>query len=912
MEAKEGAEPRLYGRLTILLIAVVLAAAVLAVLWVILQWSVAEHVYSLKAGLDWFGITFYHDYTFVVGAVFALLLINPRPGRSDLYRLWTVAFRLLRPYEASEQRPSEKVNVWLWGLWQVVKWALGFYLFVVSGGFVLMGPIMNPIMMMSQGLGSWGSLPSVFALPVTSATGAGWVALMPALTIQYAVLTYVLSAVLLVLGIRVALRLLANLAIRREDVPLRNLLTLVALVLLEVILGAPYWVMNIATPYVYGIVWSGFLLCAVGASHLYMRRREGPRLPILKGLAVVLAAILLIQVGIGAFYYFNWNNNYLAYQWGPQTQKQIAVTRWAAGLDSLHLQNISSLPTSNPATTLDLVRQWDQPAASVINTKEIGAFNWMQLASSEIVFYKGTEYWVSPTTPAFPSTDWISEHMIYTHAAKVLVVNTHNGTVVPTTSAFGISSEPPIYYGEGDGFTGTVYVHVPGYDEIQNASYVGTPDYTLTGWQKAMWFTFSEGQLGFAFSGQNIDMLWNRNIFSRVGSILIPGLTMDPSAYIVSDGKNLYYAVQVYIDYPLQSGFSASPYLRFFGVVLVNIADGSMQGYTVGNLLGTNSSDFITQFYQNYYPSWKAPPAWLVPQLRYPEQLLGTPNVPGQLDYDFVYHVGDPFVFRSGTQFYERSADSTVQYIPFAVGNSTYFVGLQLVQYQGVVSKNLGALYVAYGGSRLGQIYVYQNPSTSSSLIIGPAAAENALSTNQRVRTQETHLPNYRLGSYLLYSVGGKLTYFVAVYTNPGSSGVVTQLPFMTAVNPATGAVGIGSDATSAFVNLGTANGTSVSTPTFDAVVHQIDSLVTSKGYSLVNATSVNPTIWISEGNVSLGAAGASKTVAAVASLLQNYGPGSTGNSVFAWVDPSGNLNYGVIQVPTAGVTELYYVTIRA
>jgi len=237
----------------------------------------------------------------------------------------------------------------------------------------------------------------------------------------------------------------------------------------------------------------------------------------------------------------------------------------------------------------------------------------MQLASSEIVFYNGTEYWVSPTTPSFPSTDWLSEHLIYTHAAKVLVINTHNGTVVPTTSAYGIASEPPIYYGEGSGFTGSVYVHVPGYDEIQNVSYSGAVDYTLSGWQKAMWFTFAEGQLGFAFSAQNIDMLWNRNIFSRVGSILIPGLQMDPSAYIVSDGKNLYYAVQVYIDYPLESGFSASPYLRFFGVVLVNIADGSMQGYTVSNLLGTNSSDFLTKFYQNYYSTWSAPPSWLVP-----------------------------------------------------------------------------------------------------------------------------------------------------------------------------------------------------------------------------------------------------------------------------------------------------------
>ncbi len=911
MEAKDEGQPRLFRRLSILVVAIVVAIAVLAVAWVVLQWSIAEHVFSSKAGLDWFGINFYHDYTFVAAALFALLLVYPRPGGSDLWRLGTVAYRLMRPYEANENRPSEKMNVWLWGLWQAVKWALGFYLFVNYGGFLFLGPIMNPIMMMSMGLGSWGAVPGIFALPITSTTGAGFVNMMPSLSIQYAFLSYVISAILAVLAIRVVLRLLSNLAIRQSDVPTRNLLTLTALILLEVIVGAPYWLMNVATPYVYGIAWSAFLLNLVGVFYLYRRRVEDPRRALFKGLAVVLAVILVVQVGIGAFYYFNWNNNYLAYQWYPQTQKQITVTRWAAGLDNIQVENISSLPTSNPTTTLDLVRQWDQQAATVINTKEIGAYNWMQLASSEIVFYNGTEYWVSPTTPSFPSSDWISTHLIYTHAAKVLVINTHNGTVVPTTSAFGIASEPPIYYGEGDGFSGSVYVNVPGYDEVQNVSYGGAPDYTLSGWQKTMWFTFAEGQLGFAFSGQSINMLWNRNVFSRVGDILISGLTMDPSSYIVSDGKNLYYAVQVYINYPLQSGFSASPYLRFFGVVLVNIQDGSMQGYTVSNLLGTNSSDFLTQFYQNYYSSWKAPPAWLVPQLRYPEQLLGSPNVPGQLDYDFVYHVSDPFVFRSGTQFYERAANSTLQYIPFAVGNSTYFVGLQLVQYQGVVSKNLGALYVAYGGDRLGQIYVYQNPSQSS-LIIGPAAAENALTTNQQVRTQLTLLPNNRFGSYLLYSVGGVLTYFVAVYTNPGTSGVVTQLPFMTAVNPSTGTVAVGADATAAFENLGITNSTAVASPTLEAVTHQIDSLITSKGYALVNATSVNPTVWVSVGSVSLSRAGANETIAAVGALLQNYGPGSAGNTVYAWTDSSGNLNFGVLRVPTSGVTELFYVTISA
>ncbi len=904
--------PRLYKRLTILILALIAVVAVLAVAWVILQWSIAESVYSAKADLNWFGITFYHDYTFVAAGLFALLLVYPKAGGSDLWRLGTVLSRYMKPYEAQQggMRVNEKMNIWLWALWQTLKWAIAFYAFVASGGFPLLGSTMNPIMMMTMGMGSWAEVPRVLALPLAPASGAGLISLMPSMSIQYAVISYALSAVLLVFAVRTFLRLLANLATKRSDVWIKNLLTLIAAILLETILGAPYWLMNIATPYVYGMAWAAFLLTIVGIAFFSRKNAPVPRLKLLKAFAVVLAALFIVQAAAGAFYFFNWNNNYLAYSWYPQTQKQITVTRWSAGLNGIRVSNITSLPTSNPTTTLDLVRQWDQQAATVTNTKEIGAYNWMGLASSGIVFYNGTEYWVSPTTPTFPSTDWISEHLIYTHAAKVLVINTHNGSVVPVTSAFGIASEPLIYYGEGGGFNQSVYVHVPGYDEVQNVSYSGAPDYVLSGWQKSMWFTFAEGQLGFAFSGKSIDMLWNRNIFTRVGDVLIPGLTMDPAAYIVSDGKNLYYAVQVYINYPLQSGFSASPYLRFFGVVLVNIQDGSMQGYTVSNLLGTNSSDFITKFYQNYYSSWSAPPSWLVPQLRYPEQLLGTPTVPGQLDYDFVYHVSDPFVFRSGTQFYERVGNGTVQYIPFAVGSETYFVGMQLAQYQGIVSKNLGALYIAYGGDRLGQIDLYQNPSASA-LIIGPTAAENALTTNQQVRTQLTLLPTYRFGSYLLYSVGGQLTYFVAVYISPGATGVVTRLPFMTAVNPSTAAVGVGPNAAAAFEALGEGNSTTTTTISRVALAHEIDALVTSDGYSLVNATSVNPTVYVNVGSVSLSAVGANETVAQVVSLLQTYGPGSVDHTVYAWTDSSGNLNFGLLSVPTQGVTYLHYVTIE-
>ncbi len=896
-------------RLVWAMIGLLVLILIIVVAWTYLQWSIAEYVYSIKGGLDWFGITFYHDYTFVAAALFALLVINPRLGHSDLSSFVSTFSRRLRPYDEVD-RPSEtKVGNWLWVFWQVLKWTIVFGLFVVSGAFPFLGQVMNPIAMISQGIGNWSMVPRIFLLPLFPASGSEFVQLMATMQVQYLLISYVASAILVVLALRMIFRFLGNVTTRTSRVWARNVIVVAGAIILTQILGAPYWLMDAATPYLYGAICFALVLAILG--WFYFGKRRDPPLPgfnIYKIAAAVLVVGLVVQGGALAYLFFNWNNNYLAYQWNPGTQKQITVTRWAAGLDRIQVSSVLGLPSSNSSTILHVVRQWDQQAAAVTNTKQIGAYNWMTLGSSEIVYLKNAEYWVSPTTPTFPSTDWISEHLIYTHAARVLVINTYNGSESSPQKAYGVSTEPPIYYGEGDGFAQNVYVQVPGYEEVQNTSYAGLPDYTLNGWQKALWFTFSEAQLGFAFSGQPIQMLWDRNVFNRVQSVLIPGLVEDPAAYLSSDGQNLYYTVQLYIDYPLQSGFAASNYLRFFGVALVNLADGSMKFYTISNLIGTGSSDFITTFYNNYYSNWQKPPSWLIPQLRYPEQLLGSPSVPGQLDYDFLYHINDPFIWRSSSQFYERPQNNTVQYIPWAVGNSTYFVGTQLVNFRSAASRNLAGLYIAYGGDRLGQIYLYENPSNSTT-IIGPSAAENALTTNSQVRTQLTLLPNYRFGSYLLYSVGGALTYFVAVYTNPGTAGVVTQLPFMTAVNPTTAVVAVGANAAVAYHNL-TVNGT-LPVPGNDTQLldTRISGLAVSMNLTLVNATTVSPAVWVNEGTISAGAIGLDQTLADVATFLQTYSPSSTG-TVYKWTDNTNGLNVGVFQV-RAGVTELYYITIK-
>lgn len=907
-------DPKYFRSILLISLSILIIVAIFYFAWLFLLFDIFQWVYRVKAGLDWVYIKFYHGLTFWVAGLIALLVVNPEIGHSDFWRVARGFFST-----AASPNPKNEVPGGLkaWVIWQFTKWLIVFGMVVPSGALPSLGDVMNPVMLNAMGYGSWLNIPRVILLPLMPASGDELINLMPTLEAQYRIIYIVAWLILSVFAIRMFLMVISGLGMRItsglswKDSWVEHIFLLGASIVAFMILRAPYWSMNASTPYWYVGAWALLLLALSGQQFV----RSGGR-GISQGtmsrfvvVPLVLGLVLVSVTGVIFYLQLNWNNNYLNYEWYPQTQKTITVTDWSAGLNGINIRSLQNLPTSNTGTILGLVRQWDGQSASVTMTKEIGAYNWMQLASSEIVFLNNKEYWVSPTTPSYPATDWISEHLIYTHASRTLVINTHTGAELQPQQAFGVTGEPSIYYGQSTpsgGFDTNVYVHVPGYQEVQNASYVGQPDYTLSGWQKSMWFTFSEGQAGFAFSNYPIDMLWHRDVYQRVGDVLISGLTMDPAAYLVTDGSRLYYVVQLYTSYPIHSGFSASPYLRFFGVVLVDISDGSLHGYTTYDLIGMGSNDFLTDYYAKYYSDWGKAPAWLVPQLRYPEQLLGSPSSPGQLDYDFLYHVNQPFIWRSGSEFYERPNNNTVQYIPWAVGNSTYFVGMQLAHFQSAASKNLAGVYIAYNGDRLGQIELYQTPSTNATFI-GPSAAENALTTNSHVRTELTLLPNYRFGSYLLYSVGGTLEYFVAIYTNPGTQGVVTQLAFMTAIDPTSGSVGAGSDAVSAYDDL-----FSLTPPPSNAtgaLIHGMYKAIADRGLLVVNATSVNPTVFVNMGSNSLSHDGFDKSLNEITSFIAKYGDSAIGGTVFVY-NTQGTINLGVFVPSDQGITKFYYVTV--
>lgn len=906
---RPGPRPRLVGYFGWIVVALVFAGVIVYGLSVYLDWIVLQSMYASKAGLDWFAINFYHNNTFIVAGVLALLFVNPIPRRSHLFEALSALGGAFARVRGEEQVVSLGPSRILWLLWQIVKWAVAFWIIATANGMPGFGNLTIVITMLQSGFGDWSQVPQIFQLPLVPASGAELVALMPTMEVQYRLIYDIVGAVVLVVVLRLILMLVRDFARLKTNAWMRDLFLILAVIVLGVIVGAPYWVMNIATPNNYLIAWIvliSFIAIAFSFHFGVIRRTIGMtrrKRWLVYLIGIFLLTILVVNLGFVVGYSLNWNNNWTDYEWKPMTMKEIHVTRWAAGLDSVVTEPLSKLPAGNTTMIVSLVRQWDHDASYTKMKNQIGV-NWMRLSESHIIYLNGHEYWAAPTTINYPADDWISHHLIYTHAARIIVIDSHTGEYVTVQQAFGVKTEPSIYYGEE--ISDDVYVGVRGFEEIGNASYTGEPDYVLSGWQRMLWFLVREGQVGFAFTPPQDDimMLHNRDVQRRVQDILIGGLTTDKASYLVTDGNRIYYLVQVYTNYPIHSGFSSSNYLRFFGIVLVDIEDGRMYPYVIAEPDG-----FLVDFYRNYYPSWKAPPDWVVPQLRYPEDLLGRHDNPGQLDVSFQFHVNDPFVWRSGSDFYERPEATEVLYILVTSGNRADFVGIQLVEYQASPGRNLAGLYIAYGSDQLGKLNLYRI-SNSTTQLIGPSAALQALETDDYVRTQLTLLPNYRLGNILLYLIGDSLYYFIPVYINTEfQNAVITKMAFVTVVDATTGAsVKVGADSSDAYYAISGG----VPTKLGDAEREKkVRSLFTDKGYLLVSPIKISANVEIQVSNSTYtDEAQWTALSATLNDFIADYCQKYNVTEVYYWIASDGSINFGVL-VSVGGVVKLYYITVQ-
>ncbi|TFG31923.1 hypothetical protein EU527_11390 [Candidatus Thorarchaeota archaeon] len=483
----------------------------------------------------------------------------------------------------------------------------------------------------------------------------------------------------------------------------------------------------------------------------------------------LIAIIVMLPITQGLYYGIQMNGDkYVDWKFNLETQKEIEITNWATGLTNLEILSLDAL-TSNatPASeieSLTTVRQWDQTASYLRMRNQIGA-NWMQLADSDIIYFKNHEYWVAPLTFELSTTwtNFINQYIIYTHTEGMLVLDAFSGELVEKNDLVALINRTEgisFYYGEGLGFSESVFVNVANFEEVGNATFKGTPDYTLRGFE-SFYYLLTLGPSAWSYLGQEMDMLVQRDINARVNSILLQGLTADKDPYIViSPNGEIFYAVSVFIDYHLSTGYAHENYLRFLGVVLVDIGTGEMAFYESPTM---DDDFFLDNTYKSYY-DWKETPSWLQSQMKWPEDLYER-----QLRIAYIFHVDDPNIWLGGVDFHQAPKDSDTRYVIMNIGGEERFIAYHNAEFRisasAVSAYNLAGIYVmGCGDKNFGQMVFYRAGESGSSNWLGPTAVVQAFETKDDVRTQLQFWGKHRYGNRLIYHLGGDLFFIVPVF----------------------------------------------------------------------------------------------------------------------------------------------------
>ncbi|TXT54899.1 MAG: conserved membrane protein of unknown function [Candidatus Thorarchaeota archaeon] len=470
-----------------------------------------------------------------------------------------------------------------------------------------------------------------------------------------------------------------------------------------------------------------------------------------------IAQVVLYEIPMDGDQYLEWKFNY-------ETKKEITLTNWAAGLEDMQIKTLEDL-TSNATPeseveSLTTVRQWDQTASYKRMKNQIGT-NWMQLSDSDIVYLGGHEYWVAPLTfdTGRTKTNFINQHLYYTHTEGMVVLDAYSGDLIENENLIALlnsSADINIYYGEGDGFSDVAFVNVPGFTEVGNTTFSASPDYVLSGFE-SLFYMFTMGPEAWSFMGRDMNMLVERDVLSRVRSILLQGLTADSDPYIVvDDSGRLHYAVSVYIDYKLATGYAHENYMRFIGQVLVDIDTGDLSFYRSPT---ETDEFFIDKTYMEYY-LWQDAPSWLQSQMKWPEDMYET-----QLEVAYIYHVIDGLVWRGGLDFHQTPDGSDTRYIIMQIGGEERFVAMHNTEFRDSMGRNLAGLYIMGCGNKdFGELVFYSAGELGFSTLLGPNAAVQAFETADEVRTQLQLWGEHRYGNRLLYHLGGALFFVIPVF----------------------------------------------------------------------------------------------------------------------------------------------------
>jgi len=357
----------------------------------------------------------------------------------------------------------------------------------------------------------------------------------------------------------------------------------------------------------------------------------------------------------------------------PFIENNINLTRYAFGLDKIAASqfepatSISLDDWEDNTSVLENVRLWDWRALekSFAQLQELRYY--YQIGEIDIDRYlidgklkqvAVAAREVSPVRLAESANTWINRHLVFTHGYGMVVSSIHETTDqglpnlwlrdLPPKGSL-ILNRPEIYFGEKT--NDYVIVHTkqkeldfPSGENNIFTSYTGEGGIKMGSfWQKLL-FALRFRSSKFIFStdiGSQAKIMYYRNIKQRVEKIA-PFLRLDPDPYAVIENGRIYWLMDAYTvsdRFPYSQPIAGvGNYIRGSFKITVDAYTGEVNVYLYDN------SDPIGKAYQKVFPTLikdsDSFPDFLVPHLRYPEQLFLA-----QAKILEIYHMTNPEVF---------------------------------------------------------------------------------------------------------------------------------------------------------------------------------------------------------------------------------------------------------------------------
>ncbi len=634
---------------------------------------------------------------------------------------------------------------------------------------------------------------------------------------------------------------------------------------------------------------------------------------------------------------------------GPYIAQEIAVNRHIAELNEVNIVNYNVAPPVISASaiqgtineerdTLSSIRLWDQEATTQKLKPELGQRNDILFADTDILRFGGTMYWTSTTTPKLPDTlargnEWFNQHLVYTHTnAGFRMLRADTGNLANSDNFF---NQNLIYYGEsGDGglFSSSWAAYPVGRttsDELEGIYYNGTGGVDVPpplSWMFEPNFMLSYPDtpihvMRYKDIHDRMDLLYPYFTydfgFSNTGGVALQKLDVFP----VTDGTKTYWMMPLIAALDTSHVPWGAPFmLKLLGYALIDSYNGDMQ------IIVTGEDPFSEMFYSQYQElgATRDVPEWLENQIRYPEEMFIW-----KIAKFNRYHVTDPKTFIEARQFYNVPQEATAPYYiitkPQGFENPA-FVGFQSLELDGSQTKNLvGYMIVENDLENLGDITFYSVPLDSSTKLIGPSAAREALEKDEKYKNFKTLLQGTpKVGENILYKIGEQEVYFIPVYTAATTGGVVSQLGTVAAVGASvTGTfyVGLGEDSVEAFENYllqaagrepsqPTPGGTPEEPPAPDLRVQErieaLESIFAEADIQVLKPTSISAPIEFQEAQ----AVFISETDYATAeqTIMQFIAAFET-DRVYEWMTED-RVNFGVLRTE-GGIVENHYISIE-